>query len=155
MCVCLYCPSVKSLSRVQLFGTPWTVANQAPLSMEFSRKEYWDGLPFSSPGDLSDPGFETRSPALQADSTVWATSIALNDMESYQTVWSKDVGWEQFSHVALVEKKKKTHLLMKVIRHTPVFLPGEASWTEEPRALQSMGSHRVGHACRLSLNALI
>ena len=59
---------VKSLSRVQLFATPWTVAHQAPLSMGFSRQEYWSGLPFPSPGDLPDPGIEPRSPALQADS---------------------------------------------------------------------------------------
>ena len=48
--------------------TPWTVACQAPLSVGFSRQEYWSGLPFPSPGDLLDPGFEPRSPALQADS---------------------------------------------------------------------------------------
>ena len=47
--------------------TPWTVAHQAPLSMEFSRQEYWSGLSFSSPGDLPDPGIEPRSPTLQAD----------------------------------------------------------------------------------------
>ena len=58
---------VKSLSRVQLFATPWTVAHQAPPSMGFSRQEYWSGLPFPSPGDLPDPGIEPRSPALQAD----------------------------------------------------------------------------------------
>ena len=58
---------VKSLSRVQLFATPWTVAYQAPPSMRFSRQEYWSGLPFPSPGDLSDPGIEPRSPTLQAD----------------------------------------------------------------------------------------
>ena len=60
---------VKSLSHVQLFGTPWTVvAHQALLSMEFSRQEYWSGLPFVSPGDLPDPGIEPRFLALQADS---------------------------------------------------------------------------------------
>ena len=59
---------VKSLSRVRLFVTPWTVAHQAPLSMGFSRQEYWNGLPFPSPGDLPDPGIEARSPALWADS---------------------------------------------------------------------------------------
>ena len=48
--------------------TPWTVVCQAPLSMGFSRQEYWDGLPFPSPGDLPDPGIEPGSPALQADS---------------------------------------------------------------------------------------
>ena len=46
---------------------PWTLAYQAPLSMGFSRQEYWSGLPFPSPGDLPDPGIKPRSPALQAD----------------------------------------------------------------------------------------
>ena len=50
------------------FVTPWTVACQAPLSMEFSRQEYWSGLPVPSPGDLPSPGMEPRSPAWQADS---------------------------------------------------------------------------------------
>ena len=58
---------VKSLSRVWLFVTPWTVAHQAPPSMGFSRQGYWRGVPFPSPGDLSDPGIKPRSPALQAD----------------------------------------------------------------------------------------
>ena len=58
---------VKSLSRVQLFATPWTVAHQAPPSMGFFRQEYWSGLLFPSPGDLPDPGTEPRSPALQAE----------------------------------------------------------------------------------------
>ena len=48
--------------------TPWTVACQAPLSMGFPRQEYWNGLPFLSPGDLPDPGIEAVSPACQADS---------------------------------------------------------------------------------------
>ena len=58
---------VKSLSHVRLFAIPWTVVYQASLSMGFSRQEYWSGLPFPSPGDLSDPGIKLRSPALQAD----------------------------------------------------------------------------------------
>ena len=49
-------------------ATPWTVACRPPLSMEFSRQEYWNGLPFPSLGDLPNPGIEHRSPALQADS---------------------------------------------------------------------------------------
>ena len=48
-------------------ATPWTVVCQAPLSMRFSKQEYWSVLPFPSPGDLPDPGIEPRSPALQAD----------------------------------------------------------------------------------------
>ena len=59
---------VKLLSHVQFFATPWTVAHQAPLSMGFSRQEYWSELPFPSLGDLPDPGMEPRSPALQASS---------------------------------------------------------------------------------------
>ena len=62
-CVC----AVWLLSRVRLFVTPWTAARQAPLSMGFSRQEYWSGLPFPSPGDLPDPGIKPRSPALEAD----------------------------------------------------------------------------------------
>ena len=52
------------LSRVRLFATPWTVAHQAPLSLEFPRREYWSGLLFSSPGDLPDPGIKPKSLAL-------------------------------------------------------------------------------------------
>ena len=49
------------LSHLQLFGTPKTVDHKAPLSMGFPRKEYWNGLPFPSPGDLPDPGIEPES----------------------------------------------------------------------------------------------
>ena len=49
---------VKSLSRVRLSATPWTVAFQVPPSMEFSRQDYWSGLPYPPPGDLPDPGIE-------------------------------------------------------------------------------------------------
>ena len=66
ICVKLF-SEVKLLSRVRLFVTLWTVAHQAPLSMGFSRQEYWSGLPFPSPGDLPNPGIEPRCPAWQAD----------------------------------------------------------------------------------------
>ena len=60
--VSVYCVCVLScLSHIQLFVTPWTVAHQAPLSMGFSRQEYWSGLPFLPPGDLPDPGIEPTS----------------------------------------------------------------------------------------------
>ena len=58
---------MKSLCRVQLFVTPWTVAYQAPPSIIFSRQEYWSGLPFPSPGDLPNLVIEPWSPTLQAD----------------------------------------------------------------------------------------
>ena len=63
MCVCV-CVSHSVLSKS--FVTPWTVALQAPLSVRFSRQEYWSGLPFPSSGDLPNPGSKTTSPALQA-----------------------------------------------------------------------------------------
>ena len=69
MCVCVSCfSSVRWLSCVRLFATPWTVAYEAPASMEFSRQGYWSGLPFLSPEDLPDPEIKPWSPALQADS---------------------------------------------------------------------------------------
>ena len=68
VCVSVYVRVCCVLSCVQLFETPWTVARQAPLSMEFSRKEYWSGLPFPSPGHLSNPEIEPGFPALHADS---------------------------------------------------------------------------------------
>ena len=65
--LCLSLKLVKLLRHVRLFATPWTVAYQASLSMGFSRQEYWNGLPFPSPGDLPDPGIEPWSPVLEAD----------------------------------------------------------------------------------------
>ena len=66
VCVCV-CVCVHALSHVWLVATPWTVALQVPLSMEFSRQEYWSELPFPTPGDLPDPGIQyvsLVSPAL-------------------------------------------------------------------------------------------
>ena len=59
------------LGHVRLFAAPWTVAHQAPLSVEFSRQEHWSGLPCPPPGDFPDPGIKPGSPAfpaVQADS---------------------------------------------------------------------------------------
>ena len=61
-------PCAQLLSCVRLFSTLWTVALQAPLSMGFSRQEYWSGLSFPPPGDLPDPGIKPRFPALEVDS---------------------------------------------------------------------------------------
>ena len=79
--------------------TPWTVAGQAPLSMGFSRQEYWSGLPLPFPGDLPNPGIKPRSPALQADSLpvglgpwVWEECIAfLYTNASLPSLWT--YGW--------------------------------------------------------------
>ena len=66
-CFSFFFVLVCTLNHIQLFVTLWTVAHQAPLSMEFPRQEYWSGLPSPSPGDLPDPGIEPaslESPAL-------------------------------------------------------------------------------------------
>ena len=92
---------VKSLSRVQPFATPRTVAYKAPLSVEFSRQEYWSGLSFPSPGDLPDPGIEPGSPALQADSLpteLWRKPMYLKMHESVslrvlsKALWAVQLG---------------------------------------------------------------
>ena len=66
-CCCLVAQSCLTV-------TPWTVAHQAPLSMEFPRQAHWSGLPFPSPGDLLDPGIEPRFPAFQTDSLLLSHS---------------------------------------------------------------------------------
>ena len=64
----LHAHKLNRFSHVQLFVTLWTIAYQALLSMGFSRQGYWRGLPCPPPGDLPNPGIESRSPAFQADS---------------------------------------------------------------------------------------
>ena len=71
VCVCM----LSHFSSARLFATLWTVAHQAPLSMGFSRQEYWSGLPRPPPGDLSDSGMEPESlmfPALEAGSMLYS-----------------------------------------------------------------------------------
>ena len=84
---------VKSLSHVRLFATPWTVAHQAPQSMEFSRKEYWSGLPSPPPGDLPNPGIEPGSPTWQADALLSeppGSLIIFNMVSAVATLQGKD-----------------------------------------------------------------
>ena len=83
---------VKSLSRIRLFATPRTVAHQAPPSMEFSRQEYWSGLPFPSPGDLPDQGIEPRSLTLQADAL--PSELPGNPLLPMQGTWVPSLVWE-------------------------------------------------------------
>ena len=74
--VCVY---VWSLSHVGLFATPWAVARQAPLSTEFSRQEYWSGLPFPHPRDLPNPGIESTSPALAGRLSTTNNKLKMED----------------------------------------------------------------------------
>ena len=101
------------LSHVQLFATPWTVAHQAPLSMEFSRQEYWSrlpsptpgdvphlgielmsALPFPTPGDLPDPGIKPGSPALAGRFFTSEPSRKLPNIlvKGYFQVWKQLLG---------------------------------------------------------------
>ena len=117
---------MKSLSCVQLFATPWTVAHQASPSMGFSRQEYWCGLPFPSPGDLPHPGIEPRSPSLQTDALP-----------------SEPQGKSYMLHGEVKKKKRKK----KKVRNSHV-VQCESSMLSLPRALvQSL----VGElrSCRL------
>ena len=67
------------------FVTPWTVAHQAPQSMEFSRQDYWSGLPFPSPADLPNPGIEPGSPARQADALPSDTYVQYYMLQVYNS----------------------------------------------------------------------
>ena len=67
------------LSHVQLFATPWTVAHQAPLPMEFSRQEYWSEVPFPTPGHLLDSGIELEFLASLALASGFFTTSATWD----------------------------------------------------------------------------
>ena len=80
-------------SHVRLCATLWTAACQAPLSMEFSRQEYWSGLLFPSPGDRPDPGIEPESHALQTDSLLTEPlgKITMMNRMSKNTVSFKEV----------------------------------------------------------------
>ena len=120
---------MKSLSRVRLFVTPWIVAYQASLSVGFSRQEYWSELPFPSPGDLPDPGIESRSPVLQGDAlpSELPGKLKLQCGRPGFNPWVGKIPWR------------------RAWKPTPVFLPGEFPWTEEPGGLQFMGSQGVGH----------
>ena len=85
----------ESLSRVRLFVTPWTVARQAPLFMEFSKEEDWSGWPFPSPEDLPNPGMEPGSPALRAASSPAEPPRKLVVKDPPANAGDiKDMGWE-------------------------------------------------------------
>ena len=130
---------VKSLSRVQIFATPWTVAYQAPLSMGFSRPEYWRGLPFPSPGDLPDPGIKPGSPALQADSLPSEppgkplTLIRAMEMNRHSRVWGLQVGHLKVSGKAPLPARPVTEGIWEAFL---LFRPQRCQW-EFPRPLKT------------------
>ena len=132
---------VKLISRIQLFVIPWTVAYQAPPSMEFSRQEYWSGLPCLSPGGLPDPGIEPRSPTLQADAL-------LSELPG-KPIYTHTHSFPDFFSIIAYYKilniiSCDIWLSMLYITHSSVLawrIPGMG----EPGGLPSMRSHRVRH----------
>ena len=122
---------MKSLSHVQLFVTPWTVAYKAPLSMEFSRQEYWSGLPFPSPGDLLDPGIKLGSPALQADTLPSEPpgKLCAKPPHTFPRAW-----WHTASGLAF-----------------PVSFPGVAAISGITWLPGDLGGPHLGPPCRFSL----
>ena len=119
---------VKSLSHVQLFATPWTVAYQAPPSMGFSRQEYWSGLPFPSPGDLPDPEIEPGSSHIVGRRfTVWATReeepachrCSLNGWVKYSSIWERQKGVGQ-------DYKNENPALRLLCKHLCFCLPSQS-----------------------------
>ena len=83
----------KWFGRTWFFVTPWTVAHQAPLSMKFSRQEYWSRLPFPSPGDLPDPGITPGSPVLQANSLPSLSPGKPHNRVTYPLQLNKSIKW--------------------------------------------------------------
>ena len=152
---------VKSLSRVWLFATPWTVAHQAPLSMGFSRQEYCSGLPFPSPGDLPDPGIEPWSPAFQADSSPSEPPGKPSLISKYTTiiiiikmVWYEN---KRYTHRPMgqnweprnkhIQRELKVKVKVKSLSHVRLFA---TPWTVAYQAPPSMGFSRQEYWSGLS-----
>ena len=94
---------------------PWTVAQQAPLSMRFSRQEYWSGLPFPSPGNLPNPGIEPRSPTLQADSSPSEPPVMLPGLTQESAISCRSA--RQLRHWGLAG------CWLVCLRHVPLSFP--------------------------------
>ena len=101
VCVCV-CAHAQSLSCVWLFATPWMAVCQAPPSIRFSRQEYWNGLPFPSPGDLPDPGTEPMSSACPALAGRFSTTVPPGKPPSK---WSKFFFLKITLHFTLLNKR--------------------------------------------------
>ena len=132
---------MNSLSCVRFFGTPWTVAYQAPPSMEFSRQEYWSGLPVPSPEDLSNPGIKPVSPALKADSLLTELQQYVNsELSDVQAGFRKGRGTrDQIANICwIIEKQassRKTSTSVLLIMPKPLTVWITTNW----KILQVMG----------------
>ena len=103
------CPTGWALSRVELSATPWTVAHQVLLSMEFSRQEYWSGLPLPlpTPGDLHDPGIEPTSLVSPVSSRGFFTTSTTWEIPITYIFW--------FEFIISIVKMKSQYSLLRVV----------------------------------------
>ena len=130
--------------------TPWTIAHQAPLSMEFSRQEYyWNGLPFPSPGDLPHPGIKPRFHTLQANFTNWATR------EATTTACIVNNHYEHFLLLLLQFNAKRTgakknwaSLMAQMVKNLPAM---QETWVQslgwEDALEKGMATHPLQYSC--------
>ena len=135
----------RSLSHVRLLATPWAVACQASASMEFSRQEYWSGLPFPSPGNLPDPETESGSPALQQ------ILYCLSHQGTLFLYWcpkwqAPSRGWDSgirtfvkcWYQAVIIAVNEFGDGIWRKWQPTPVFLPGKALGQRSLTGLQSI-----------------
>ena len=134
---------VKSLSHVWLFAAPWTVAAQAPPSMEFSRQGYWSGLQFPSPRDVPDPGIKPRFPALQADSLPSEPHRILIIL--LWIVWTKDQLFLHFSTNHFMSMVRYLRLSCQYILLYKVFLQIKQEPTNLKSSLMNLNFERNKH----------
>ena len=124
----------------------WTIARQAPLSMGFSRQGYWSGLPWPSPGDLSDPGIELRSPALQADEDLQG-QVSVTELKGqlgcYQGVSGDELrSWSGFWHLFFIQ-----HHQGKGCRNQNCIFKSHSDWEWKLNLLSSWVIKQKTHSC--------
>ena len=136
--------------------TPWTVARQAPLSLEFSRQQCWNGLPFSPSGEIPDPGIEPMSlvpPTLTGRFfiTTLASQVAQWIKKSPATLASQVAQWIKKSPAMQETQKTRVGYLVEedpleeeIATHSSI-LAWRIPWIEEPGRLHSIGSQRARH----------
>ena len=134
---------VKSFSHVWLFAAPWTVATQAPPSMEFSRQGYWSGLQFPSPRDVPDPGIKPRFPALQADSLPSEPHRILIIL--LWIVWTKDQLFLHFPTNHFMSMVRYLRLSCQYILLYKVFLQIKQEPTNLKSSLMNLNFERNKH----------
>ena len=138
--------------------TPWTVACQAPLSLEFSRQEYWHGLPFPSPGDLPNPGIEPGSPPLQED--YLPSEPPRKPLYNYYNMRNQEINvgiiWLATDYIWFSLSFTCTHvcvcLCVQALSHVRLF---ETPWTITSQAPLSMGFPRQEYWSDLPFSSLV